>query len=90
MFSQFLFPMRNWSCTIISFTLPVPSKKAIKHGSGSLNSDFNIYYPEQDGFIEVDNTAYNSLDQLQQELETDLHSFNKDPLLSAFMKKISN
>ena len=55
-------------------------QKAIKHGSGSLNSDHNIFYPEQDGFIEVGNTFYNKLDRLQQELKVDLHSFNKDPL----------
>jgi hypothetical protein len=62
------------------FYLTSADQKALKKGSNPIASDHNIFYPEQDGFIEISDTKYNKLDQLQQELKLDLNSLNSDPL----------
>jgi hypothetical protein len=62
------------------FYFTAPNQKALKHASGKVASDYNIFYPEQDGFVEISNISYNKLEQLQQELSIDLKSFTSDPL----------
>jgi hypothetical protein len=62
------------------FYLSDGSQKAISHNANKLTSDNNIYYPEQSGFIEISSQRFNTLDQMQQQTDLDLHSFNSDPL----------
>lgn len=61
------------------FYMNSPNQKALRVGTGYLQSNNNIYYPEQAGFITIANTAYNSLEQLQQTLNVDMNSFISDP-----------
>jgi hypothetical protein len=61
------------------FYLTAAGQKAIKNLSEKVTSDHNIYYPEQEGFIEIADSRYNTLDELQQNLKLDLKSFNSDP-----------
>lgn len=56
-----------------------PGQKAINIGNGNLQSNNNIYYPEQAGFITIANKVYNSLQQLQQAMNIDMNSFISDP-----------
>jgi hypothetical protein len=61
------------------FYLTAAGQKAIKNLSEKVTADHNIYYPEQEGFIEIADNRYNTLDELQQNLRIDLKSFNSDP-----------
>jgi hypothetical protein len=62
------------------FYLSDGSQKAISHNVNRLTSDNNIYYPEQSGFVEISSQRFNTLDQIQQQTNLDLHSLNSDPL----------
>jgi hypothetical protein len=44
-----------------------------------LISDNNIFYPEQEGFIQIANQGYNTLAEYQKNLDLDLNSFSADP-----------
>ncbi len=61
------------------FYLMKSGQKAIVNGSDKIVSDYNIFYPQQDGFIEIAARNFSKLDNLQQEMKIDLHSFNADP-----------
>lgn len=61
------------------FYMTAPGQKALTHGKDKIVSDNNIFYPEQDGFIEVANKSFNKLTQLQLDLKTDISSFSSDP-----------
>jgi hypothetical protein len=54
--------------------------KAINHSLDNLLSDHNIFYPEQDGFININNKSFNNLADIQQDMNIDLNSLIKDPL----------
>ncbi|MGD2034115.1 MAG: T9SS type A sorting domain-containing protein [Bacteroidales bacterium] len=45
-----------------------------------LLSNYNIFYPEQEGFIALGDHIYSSLNELQDRKGLDLNSFNNDPL----------
>ncbi len=64
------------------FYLADGTQKAISSKANKINSDNNIYYPEQDGFIEVAGRIYNTLDQVQQQIGLEAHSLNSDPLFA--------
>jgi hypothetical protein len=61
------------------FYLNEPGQIALNHGTGKVSSDHNIYYPEQEGFVKVNKTSFNNLDEVQQSLKIDMNSFNSDP-----------
>lgn len=61
------------------FYLNSPGQSAINYGSGNIQSNNNIYYPEQAGFITIANTVFNNLEQLQQAMNIDMNSFTSDP-----------
>jgi hypothetical protein len=52
---------------------------AINAKLDKLISDYNIFYPEQDGFITVSNVKYNTLAEFQKNTGLDLNSFNLNP-----------
>jgi hypothetical protein len=54
-------------------------QKAVQSTSAKLASDHNIYYPEQERFVEISNTNYSNLDQIQHDMRIDIHSFTSDP-----------
>jgi hypothetical protein len=62
------------------FYMTDPGQKAWLQVSDQITSDHNIYFPEQDGFIEYAGKIYHKLDQLQQSLKLDLNSFTSDPV----------
>lgn len=62
------------------FFMTKSGQVAINHGTGKIQSNHNIFYPEQSGFIRIANILFDNLNQLQQELKIDLNSFNNDPL----------
>jgi hypothetical protein len=53
---------------------------SINHRMDKLISDYNIYYPEQDGFIKIDDNKYSTLDNYRNEVGTDMHSISEDPM----------
>lgn len=61
------------------FYMDEPGQTALKLGAGKIQSDHNIFYPEQSGFVKIANAVYNSLQQLQLGMKIDLNSFNSDP-----------
>lgn len=61
------------------FYMTTQGQTAFNHGNGNIQSNNNIYYPEQPGFIKIANTVYNSLQQLQQDMRIDMNSFISDP-----------
>ncbi|RPJ76039.1 MAG: T9SS C-terminal target domain-containing protein, partial [Alphaproteobacteria bacterium] len=61
------------------FYLADQSQFAIRHHTDKIISDHNIFYPEKEGFIEINSNKYDNLEQLMQQLRIDLHSFNSDP-----------
>ena len=61
------------------FYLSNVAQKAITYNADKINSDNNIYYPQQTGFVEISGKEYNSLDQFQQQTDLDMHSLNSDP-----------
>ena len=61
------------------FYLSDDKQSALTQGTGKLNSDNNIYYPEQQGFITIAGKKYSTLDEVQKELKVDLKSFTSDP-----------
>ncbi len=69
------------------FYLSDATQKAIRHGSRKIVSDHNIFYPEQEGFIEISATNYGKLDKLQQELSIDVNSLTKDPKFVDLLKE---
>jgi hypothetical protein len=54
--------------------------QAINHQMDNLVSDNNIFYPEQDGFLDIGNKKYSTLYEFQQSEGLDLNSFTSDPL----------
>jgi hypothetical protein len=54
--------------------------QAINHKLDNLISDNNIFYPEQDGFLDIGNQNYSSLYDYQKNKGLDLNSFTSDPL----------
>ncbi len=61
------------------FYLNSPGQSAINHGTGNIQSNNNIYYPEQAGFITIASAVFNNLQQLQQAMKIDINSFIADP-----------
>jgi uncharacterized protein YjdB len=62
------------------FYLVNSSDKAIYNQQlNQLISDNNIYYPEQEGFIQIGGKVYNSLNTYQRDLGLDLNSITDDP-----------
>ncbi|MBN1950891.1 MAG: cadherin domain-containing protein [Bacteroidales bacterium] len=62
------------------FYLAGAGDQAINHKLDKLVSNNNMFYPEQSGFIEIEDVQYNSLEEYQDYLGLDLNSFAKDPL----------
>ncbi|MBN1183597.1 MAG: T9SS type A sorting domain-containing protein, partial [Bacteroidales bacterium] len=62
------------------FYMSSPDQKALSLGNGEIESDHNIFYPDQSGFVTIANKIFNNLDELQRELRIDLNSFNSDPM----------
>ncbi len=61
------------------FYMMKSGQKAIENGTDKIVSDYNIYYPKQDGFIEIAAKKFNNLEILQHDMKIDVHSFNSDP-----------
>lgn len=62
------------------FYLTQASDQAINHKLDKLVSNNNIFYPEQQGFLEIEEKQYNTLAEYQNAYGLDLKSFAKDPL----------
>jgi hypothetical protein len=62
------------------FYLTQASDQAINHKLDKLVSNNNIFYPEQQGFLEIEEKQYNTLAEYQNTYGLDLKSFAKDPL----------
>jgi hypothetical protein len=62
------------------FYLQDKGDQAINHRMDNLVSDNNIFYPEQDGFLDIGDKKYSSLYSYQQSTGLDLNSFTSDPL----------
>jgi len=69
------------------FYLADQSQYAIRHQSDKIVSDYNIFFPEKEGFIEINSNRYDNVEQVMQQLRIDLHSFNSDPV---FIDKYSD
>ena len=61
------------------FYLTEADQFALNQGTGRIQSDCNIFFPEQSGFVSVGGKSYNNLDQMQKNLKIDMHSFTSDP-----------
>jgi uncharacterized protein YjdB len=57
------------------------SDYAIEHILANCYSDYNIYYPEQNGFVKLSGISYQSLEELRQLTTLDKNSIVEDPLL---------
>jgi hypothetical protein len=64
------------------FYLMAKGDQAINHQLDKLVSDNNIYYPEQEGFLDIGNMQYSSLHDYQITTGLDLNSFTSDPLFT--------
>ncbi|MBN2349204.1 MAG: cadherin domain-containing protein [Bacteroidales bacterium] len=53
--------------------------QALINNSSNVITDHNIYYPEQEGFVEIAQKKYNNLSDLQQDHKLDVNSFVADP-----------
>jgi hypothetical protein len=53
---------------------------AIRHEMDKIMSDYNIFYPEQEGFINISDNKYNDINSYKNEKGLDYHSFSYDPL----------
>jgi parallel beta-helix repeat protein len=62
------------------FYLMDQGDQAINHKLDNLVSDNNIFYPEQDGFLDIGDKRYSSLYDYQQSTSLDLNSFTSDPM----------
>lgn len=62
------------------FYLINPGDVAINASLDKLISDYNVFYPEQYGFVKLDELNYMSLLDYQTESSLDKHSFSEDPL----------
>lgn len=62
------------------FYLTEASDQAINHKLDKLVSNNNIFYPEQTGFLEIEEAQYSTLADYQTVYGLDLNSFSKDPL----------
>lgn len=62
------------------FYLTKEGDQAINQQIDDLISDHNIFYPEQDGFIEVKSVSYDSFDNYQKSTGLDMNSFCSDPM----------
>ena len=62
------------------FYLTDQGDQAINHKLDNLVSDNNIFYPEQDGFLDIADKKYSSLYDYQQSMGLDLNSFTSDPM----------
>ncbi len=61
------------------FYLTTPGAKAINHQMDKLVSDNNIFYPEQEGFIEIEGQQFEDLESYRTTHHLDLNSFSADP-----------
>jgi hypothetical protein len=62
------------------FYLSNKGDQAINHSMDKLVSDNNIFYPEQDGFLDIGQKKYSTLSEFQTYTGLDLNSFTSDPL----------
>lgn len=62
------------------FYLTQAGDQAINHKLDKLVSNNNIFFPEQDGFIEIEEVQYSTLEEYQDVYGLDLNSFTHDPL----------
>lgn len=62
------------------FYLTGSADMAISQRIDKIISDHNIFYPEQDGFIEIAGEKYGSIGELNNYLGLDMHSLNVDPV----------
>jgi hypothetical protein len=62
------------------FRLSMPGSTAISQVLDEIVSDHNLFYPEQEGFIEIAGTKYNSLNELKKYRSNDHKSVSNDPL----------
>jgi len=69
------------------FYLADQGDQAINHKMDNLVSDNNIFYPEQDGFLDIDDKKYSSLYDYQQSMGLDLNSFTSDPMFKDIYNK---
>ncbi len=61
------------------FYMPSSGDQAINHELDKLVSNHNIFYPEQDGFLSINKTEYNNLNDYQNSLAQDMNSNVTDP-----------
>jgi hypothetical protein len=61
------------------FYLTLAGDQAINHKLDKLVSNNNVFYPEQSGFIEVEETKYDNLADYQRYYGLDMNSFSEDP-----------
>jgi hypothetical protein len=61
------------------FYLEEQNNQALNYNFDKLISDNNIYYPEQDGFLNINNVNYTSLEEYQASTGLDMNSFTQDP-----------
>lgn len=61
------------------FYLEEQNNQALNYNFDKLVSDNNIYFPEQDGFININNVNYRSLQEYQSSTGLDMNSFTQDP-----------
>ncbi len=61
------------------FYLVNASDKAINNQLNTLISDHNIFFPEQEGFIQIADKRFSSLNEYQRNMNLDLNSFSQDP-----------
>jgi hypothetical protein len=54
--------------------------KAINTKSEQFVSDYNIFFPQRDGFISIRDNLFNNLTEYQQLQNSDINSFSNDPL----------
>ena len=62
------------------FLLDMPGSVAISQEKDSILSDFNIFYPERYGFIQIADNLYDDLLSYQMDQNMDANSQNSDPL----------
>ncbi len=62
------------------FYLADGAQKAINHNAVKINSDNNLFYPEQEGFVKIAGKNYNTLEQIRQQIKLEKNSLNSDPL----------
>lgn len=56
------------------------AQKAIVYESDKIAADNNIYYPQQNDFVQISEVSYNNLELMQKDLAIDKNSFIADPM----------